>query len=52
MRSAIAHDYFKVDLDLVWDTVKNDLPGMRATVQALLDELNAKDRPVVPRPRT
>ncbi|PMS17262.1 hypothetical protein C0Z18_21145 [Trinickia dabaoshanensis] len=45
MRSAIAHDYFKVDLDLVWDTLKNDLPAMRATVQGLLDELNAKDRP-------
>ncbi|SAL07570.1 hypothetical protein AWB78_08636 [Caballeronia calidae] len=51
MRSAIAHDYFKVDLDLVWNTVKNDLPAMRETVQGLLDELNAKDRPAVPRPR-
>lgn len=50
MRSAIAHDYFKVDLDLVWDTVKNDLPAMRATVQGLLDELNATDRPAVQRP--
>lgn len=41
MRSAIAHGYFKVDLDLVWDTVNNDLPAMRATVQGLLDELRA-----------
>lgn len=51
MRSAIAHDYFKVDLDLVWDTVKNDLPAMRATVQGLLDDLNAAYRPAAPRPR-
>lgn len=39
MRSVVAHDYFKVDLDIVWDTIKNDLPGMRLNVQVLLDEL-------------
>ena len=40
MRSVVAHDYFKVDLDIVWDTIKNDLPGMRGEIQALLDELD------------
>lgn len=40
MRSVVAHDYFKVDLDIVWDTIKNDLPGMRRDIQALLDELD------------
>ncbi|WP_232291188.1 DUF86 domain-containing protein [Burkholderia ubonensis] len=35
----VAHDYFKVDLDIVWETIKNDLPGMRRDVQALLDRL-------------
>lgn len=39
MRSVVAHDYFKVDLDIVWDTIKNDLSGMRRDIQALLDEL-------------
>ncbi|MGU7774418.1 HepT-like ribonuclease domain-containing protein [Burkholderia sp. MR1-5-21] len=39
MRSVVAHDYFKVDLDIVWETIKNDLPGMRRDVQALLDRL-------------
>jgi uncharacterized protein with HEPN domain len=39
MRSVVAHDYFKVDLDIVWGTITNDLPGMRGDVQALLDEL-------------
>ncbi|WP_063909713.1 DUF86 domain-containing protein [Burkholderia ubonensis] len=36
MRSVVAHDYFKVDLDIVWETIKNDLPGMRRDVQAPL----------------
>ena len=26
MRNRIAHDYFNIDVDLVWDTVQNDLP--------------------------
>jgi uncharacterized protein with HEPN domain len=37
MRSVVAHDYFKVDLDIVWDTIKNDLPGMRADLKKLSD---------------
>lgn len=41
MRSVVAHDYFKVDLDVVWDTIKNDLPGMRQDLQALLDKLTS-----------
>ncbi len=41
MRSVVAHDYFKVDLDVVWDTIKNDLPGMRQDLQALLGKLTS-----------
>jgi uncharacterized protein with HEPN domain len=43
MRSVVAHDYFKVDLDLVWATVKQDLPGLREEIQRLLNELVAQD---------
>ena len=28
MRNAVAHGYFKVDLDIVWNTVKKDLPRL------------------------
>jgi len=35
-RNALAHGYFKVDLDLVWNTVERDLPGLAIlTEQAL-----------------
>lgn len=37
MRNAVAHGYFSVDLDIVWRTVQNDLPVLRAQVKSLLD---------------
>ncbi|MGI4861574.1 MAG: HepT-like ribonuclease domain-containing protein [Janthinobacterium lividum] len=39
MRSVLAHDYFKVDLDIVWNTIMSDLPAMRENVATLLDAL-------------
>jgi len=39
MRSVVAHDYFMVDLTVVWDTIKGDLPAMRQAVQILRDIL-------------
>ena len=34
MRNAIAHGYFKVDLEIVWNTIQRDLPSLRARIQA------------------
>lgn len=39
MRSALIHGYFDVDLDIVWDTVTNDLPPFKKLIQNLLKEL-------------
>jgi uncharacterized protein with HEPN domain len=44
MRSIVAHDYFKVDLDIVWATINNDLPKMRLDVQSLLDGFGPQSR--------
>lgn len=33
MRNAVAHGYFKVDWDIVWNTICGDLPRLRAQVQ-------------------
>ena len=33
MRNAIAHGYFKVDLEIVWRTVRNDLPTLHRQVE-------------------
>lgn len=35
-RNALAHGYFKVDLDVVWRTVERDLPMLKAQVVELL----------------
>ena len=36
MRNALAHGYFKVDFDIVWQTIQHDLPGLRAQVCAAI----------------
>jgi uncharacterized protein with HEPN domain len=38
-RNLLIHGYATVDLDQVWRTIEDDLPGLRAVVAALLDEL-------------
>jgi uncharacterized protein with HEPN domain len=35
MRNALAHGYFTVDLAIVWQTIKNDIPSLQRQVAAL-----------------
>lgn len=43
MRNALAHGYYAVDLDLVWNTLMNDLPALARDVEELLNELRHRD---------
>jgi uncharacterized protein with HEPN domain len=43
MRNAVAHGYFKVDLEIVWNTIRTDLPGLYQQVQDLVGELPSGD---------
>ncbi len=36
MRNVAIHEYFFVDLEIVWTTVKHDLPKLKQQVDALL----------------
>lgn len=36
MRNLVIHEYFFLDLKVVWSTVKNELPKLRDQVEALL----------------
>jgi uncharacterized protein with HEPN domain len=36
MRNVAIHEYFFVDLEIVWTTVKDDLPKLKQRVDALL----------------
>ena len=45
MRDKLVHDYFGVDLDLVWDVVASELPNARTRIVALSEELEAEKGP-------
>jgi len=36
MRDKLIHDYFGVDLDAVWDTVKKDIPFLKEKIREIL----------------
>ena len=38
MRNTLIHGYFQVDLDIVWDTITNDLPSFKKQIKELLEE--------------
>lgn len=42
MRDKLVHDYFGVDLNLVWEVVASELPRAREQIVALLEELEAE----------
>lgn len=37
MRNILSHQYFRVDLDVVWKTVFEDLPKLRTEIQKIID---------------
>lgn len=39
MRHILVHDYFRIDVNIVWDVVERDLPELKRSLQALLNEL-------------
>jgi uncharacterized protein with HEPN domain len=39
MRNALAHGYFMVDNEIVWKTIRHDLPGMSKLVSQLAESL-------------
>jgi uncharacterized protein with HEPN domain len=40
MRNRIVHDYFEVDLEIVWQTVQRDLPVLREQIFTLLESVS------------
>jgi uncharacterized protein with HEPN domain len=39
MRDKLIHEYFGVDLNLVWDVVERELPALRPRIAALLESV-------------
>ena len=40
MRGGLIHGYFCADLHLVWQTVKNRLPGLKEQIEEILSEMS------------
>ena len=38
MRDKLIHHYMGVDYHLVWDVIENQVPGLKANVETLLDQ--------------
>jgi uncharacterized protein with HEPN domain len=43
MRHILVHDYFDIDRKVVWEAVDRDLPDLKASMRALLDEMEGAD---------
>ena len=39
MRDKLIHEYFGVDIALVWDVVERELPAIRPKIAAVLDDV-------------
>lgn len=42
MRNKLIHDYLDVDIDIIWDTVKNDIPTLKRGITKILKDLGNK----------
>lgn len=40
MRNRVSHGYDKVDLEIVWKTIRSDLPGLYSQIQDVKDSLS------------
>jgi len=38
LRNVIVHEYFGVDIDVVWGVVERDLPSLKGRIQEILGE--------------
>jgi uncharacterized protein with HEPN domain len=40
MRDRVSHGYDGIDYAILWDTVRDDIPGLLATVENMLQDLD------------
>jgi uncharacterized protein with HEPN domain len=37
MRNIVAHEYFQIDIETIWETIQQDLPSLIPQLQAILN---------------
>jgi uncharacterized protein with HEPN domain len=43
MRDKLIHEYFGVDLEIVWAVVKTDLPPVKPLIEHILRDIDKQD---------
>jgi len=43
-RDIIIHAYFRVDIDVVWDIVKDKIPKLKKAVEGILNDINSEKK--------
>ena len=38
MRNFLVHEYFEIDMEVVWNTIENDIPKLKAEISKILKE--------------
>ncbi len=44
MRNVIAHEYFGIDLDAVWQVIERDLPSLKQNLERIHEDLRSNDK--------
>ena len=42
MRNAVIHEYFRVDVETIWQTTRLDLPALKMALHKILDDLKTE----------
>ena len=45
LRHKLVHDYANIDMDIIWDVIKNDIPVQYPAVKALADSIPVPAKP-------
>ncbi|HUV79902.1 MAG TPA: DUF86 domain-containing protein [Candidatus Bathyarchaeia archaeon] len=40
MRDKLIHEYFGIDLEIVWEVINNDLPPIKPLIQKVLEDID------------
>ena len=40
MRHVLVHDYYQINLEILWDIVQNDIPPLREQIKGYLNQMD------------
>jgi len=38
VRNRLIHDYNEIDIELVWQTIQNDIPNLKKKIESILED--------------